>query len=358
VNLSLSCNDVTRSTILEKLLDESPKELFKMYHFLHEKQYKLNSEEGVTRYKNFKKTLDYIKKRNAENLTFILGLNQFSDLTKEEYRARLIPKDVFKRQKQELEKFLVEDGYIDFDTYADNDEPLTPNAGFSANWSTSLVSPKDQGQCGSCWTFSAAGALEGNYKIKNGGALVSFSEEQLVDCATSAGDGCNGGLSNLAFQYTAKNGIELESTYPYTATNGASGKCKYVAAKATYKNKSYNYCTNDSTVSEKVKACTLASWQGYLALGPFSVYMEADSDDFQNYSKGVLTFKTTDCANGSDHAVLAVGWGVDTTTNLTYVLVRNSWGTSWGEKGYFRVKYDPTNHDTCYITGSAFQPTF
>jgi len=95
-----------------------------------------------------------------------------------------------------------------------------------------------------------------------------------------------------------------------------------------------------------------------LAVGPFSVYMEADSDDFQNYDSGVLVLQSSDCSNGSDHAVLAVGWGVDQSTGLTYVKVRNSWSTGWGEGGYFRIKYDPTNYDTCYITGSAFQPTF
>jgi len=243
----LACN-ATRKTILSKFMEGSAKELFKVYHFLFEKQYSLNSEEGISRFRNFKKTLDYVKKRNAENLTFKLGLNQFSDLTKAEYKARLIPKDVFKRQQQELGKFLVEEVYIDFDTYADNEE-TTPNASFSANWSSILVPAKDQGQCGSCWTFSAAAALEGNYYQKNKLTTpISFSEEQLVDCATSAGDGCNGGLSNYAFKYTASSGIELESVYPYTASEGNSGTCNYNKAKATYKNKGYNYCTNDNTV--------------------------------------------------------------------------------------------------------------
>jgi len=338
-------------------MDQAPKELFKAYHFLFERKYSLNSEEGVARYRNFKKTLDYVKKRNAEGLTFKLGLNQFSDLTKAEYKARLMTKEAFKKQKQALEKFLVKDGYIDFDSYAD--EETTPQTGFSANWSASLVPAKDQGQCGSCWTFSAAGALEGSYNIKNKPAqLISFSEQQFVDCASSAGDGCNGGSSNYVFRYTEKKGVMLESEYPYTAQDGNSGTCQYNAAQAKYKNKGYNYCTNDSTTGENVKPCSLALWQTYLAAGPFSVYMEADSDDFQNYSSGVLVFSADDCSNGSDHAVMAVGWGVDTQSGLTYVLVRNSWSTGWGENGYFRVKYDPSNYDTCYITGSAFQPTF
>jgi len=124
------------------------------------------------------------------------------------------------------------------------------------------------------------------------------------------------------------------------------------------KNTGYTYCTNDSSVGEKVKACTLASWQAMLTTGPFSVYMEADSDDFQSYSKGVWVPKSSDCSGGSDHAVIAVGWGVDSTSGLTYVKVRNSWSTGWGEKGYFRIQYNASNYDTCYITGSAFQPTF
>jgi len=321
----------------------------------------LNSEEGVARYRNFKKTLDYVKKRNSEKLTFKLGLNQFSDLTKAEYKARLIPHDVLKKQKQSLEKFLVEEGYIDFDTYADNEEATTPNQGFSADWSGLLVPAKDQGQCGSCWTFSAAGALEGNYNIKNNlsNSPISFSEQQFVDCATSAGNGCSGGLSNYVFKYTEKHGVELESVYPYTSgETGYAGECQYITSQQLFKNKGYNYCTNENTVGENVKPCNLSSWQALLARGPFSVYMEADSDDFQSYAGGVLSFSTEDCSNGYDHAVLAVGWGVDEGTGQTYVLVRNSWSTGWGENGYFRVEYAPDNNNTCFITGSAFQPTF
>jgi len=351
----LACD--TRTNILDKFMDQSPKELFKIYHYLFEKTYSLNTEEGVARYRNFKQTLEYIKSRNAENLSFELGLNQFSDLTKEEYRARLIPKSAFKAQKRQLERFLVDGGYIDFDNY-DDEEVAPQQANFTANWTTSLVGVKDQAQCGSCWAFSAAGALEGNYNIKNKPkTLISFSEQQIVSCAKNAGDGCDGGNSNAAFTYTAANGIELESDYPYTSSKGVTGTCLYNKAKALYKNTGYNYCTNDKTVGEKIKVCTLAAYQGFLSLGPFSVYMAADSNDFQNYKGGVLVFKTSDCKE-SDHAVLAVGWGVDTKTGLTYVLVRNSWGTSWGEKGYFRVKYDPANKDTCYITGTVFQPTF
>jgi len=221
---------------------------------------------------------------------------------------------------------------------------------------SSLVSPKNQEQCGCCWAFSAAGALESNYQIKHGGSPISLSEQQLVSCDTTD-DGCDGGLSNYAFRYVKTNGIELEANYPFTSASGSVAKCKYTSTKATYKNTGYNYCTNDDTTGEtNSSGCSLTQWQAYLAKGPFSVYMEADSNDFQNYASGVLTLSSSDCSNGSDHAVLAVGWG--TANGVQFVLVRNSWGTSWGESGYFRIAYSPSTSDTCYITGSAFQPTF
>jgi len=307
--------------------------------------------------------LTFVKARNADNKSWKLGLNQFSDLTREEYKNRLIKKEVMSRQRKELGRFLQSE-FVNFDEEADKVDNFAPSSTFAVDWSTILVAAKDQGQCGDCWAFSAAASMEGNYYIKN--ALktpVSFSEQQLTDCVSSSTyycEGCNGGLSNYAFRYIVTKGIETEASYPFTSGNsGNSGTCKYSSTLATVKNKSYSYCTNDPTVGEtNTSGCTLATYQSMLSKGPFSVYMEADSADFQNYESGVLVFTSTDCSNGSDHAVVAVGWGVDTTTGYTYVKVRNSWSTSWGEKGYFRVEYSPSNYDTCYITGSAFQPTF
>jgi len=212
--------------------------------------------------------------------------------------------------------------------------------------------------CGSCWTFSCTGAIEGNYQISQGGKPISLSEQQIVDCASEAGYGCYGGSPNIAIQYANQNGLESEANYPYTSgMTDLNGVCGYNATLATIKPAGYYYCTNSPGEGEAARECTLNVYQALLGTGPISVVMEADSNTFQFYESGVLVFGQCDCINGPDHAVIAVGWGYDTASGLTYVLVRNSWGTSWGENGYFRVSYTPST-DTCFITANAYLPHF
>jgi KDEL-tailed cysteine endopeptidase len=177
---------------------------------------------------------------------------------------------------------------------------------------------KDQGQCGSCWSFSTTGVLEGFHFIKNN-TLLSFSEQQIVDCDTGTDQGCNGGWPYLAVQYAAKNGLELESDYPYTAQDGS---CKYDKSKTTQVASDYKYVTPKNANALKTA----------LVAQPVSVLIEADQDVFQFYSSGVIK---ANCGANLDHAVLAVGYkkvGV-----LEAFIVKNSWGTEWGDQGYVYI---------------------
>jgi len=201
--------------------------------------------------------------------------------------------------------------------------------------------------------------LEANYYIKNGLTPIAFSEQELLDCGTVGGNGCTGGLPNHAFTFVSTCGVESSADYPYTSgSSGVNGTCAENKQKTSYKNVNYTYCTNNMTVGEQRSPCTLSTWQSILAVGPGAVLLEASSNDFKNYASGVLTLTSADCSSGSDHAAIAVGWGVDSSTGLTYVKVRNSWGSSWGEGGYVRVQYDYSINDTCYITRSIFRPNF
>ena len=164
--------------------------------------------------------------------------------------------------------------------------------------------------------------MEGAHQIKTGN-LVSLSEQQLVDCSRWYGNqGCNGGLYDYAFKYAKSNPLETESDYPYT---GYDGYCQYKSSRAKVAVKSY---TNVSPRREQ-------SMKSALEHGPVSVSVQADQDTFMNYSSGILTVNKC-LGHRLDHAILAVGWGSE--NGVDYLIVKNSWGTSWGESGYIRME--------------------
>jgi C1A family cysteine protease len=184
------------------------------------------------------------------------------------------------------------------------------------------VSPvKDQGQCGSCWAFSAVGSIEGAHQIA-GNPLTQFSEQQLVSCSTSYGNlGCNGGLMDSAFQYVEKNGLCTETDYPYTAKSDFL-HCRASSCATAVKITGYT----------DVKSLDESALLAAATAAPVSVAIEADTQVFQLYSGGV--FDNARCGTQLDHGVLVVGYGTDTKD---YWKVKNSWGSSWGESGYIRM---------------------
>lgn len=251
-----------------------------------------------------------IAKHNAHNHSWSLDVNQFADLTRNEFSTQYI-QGGYMNSSQMLRR-----RNYNWSLLYSNKTTLPQ----TVDWTTQgAVTPvKDQGQCGSCWAFSATGSMEGAWFLKNG-SLVSLSEQQLVDCSTAQGNqGCDGGLMDYAFQYVVSNhGITTEGAYPYTATgpNTCVANGKPVAATlAGFKD---------------VPTGSEAALMAAIAEQPVSVAVEADQSVFQFYSGGVLT---ASCGSQLDHGVLAVGYG--TQGGQDYYKVKNSWGSSWGEKGY------------------------
>lgn len=272
----------------------------------------------------YHKNLKKIAEHNRGNHTWTMAPNAFADLTAEEFGARMRGGYRGLRRKS-LTAVAPAASLRGAESSSNTSLPA------SIDWTElGAVTPvKNQQQCGSCWSFSSTGAVEGAWFLAKQ-QLVSLSEQQLIDCSTAEGNqGCNGGMMDYAFQYIISNGgITTEAEYPYTATgpNTCEAAGKPVAASIT----SYTDVTPSSD----------AALMAALAKQPVSVAIEADQSSFQFYSGGVMTAA---CGTQLDHGVLAVGYG--TESGQDFYKVKNSWGADWGMNGYILLG-----------RGSAFAP--
>ncbi|KAK1127718.1 hypothetical protein K0M31_003211 [Melipona bicolor] len=200
---------------------------------------------------------------------------------------------------------------------------------------------KDQLYCGSCWAFSATGALEAQH-FRQTGVLVSLSEQNLIDCTGEYGNyGCHGGWMNGAFQYIRDNkGLDTEVSYPYEARND---ECRY--------NPAYNGASDNGFIcipegdEQKLKAAVAV-------VGPVSIAVDAFHRSFFFYSKGIY-YEPKCSSQYLNHAALVVGYGTD-ENGQDYWLVKNSWGVSWGMSGYIKMARNKQNN--CGIATVASYP--
>jgi len=304
--------------------------LFEGYKVRFGKSY--TADEEPMRAAIFAANVDKINAHNMRGESWTMGINEFTDLTSQEFAMGRIG------------------GYLPRKLRRQTPPAPAVHADPAPSWdwsSKGAVTPiKNQGQCGSCWAFSSTGSIEGAGFISKG-TLTSLSEQQLVDCATAEGnEGCNGGLMDWAFEYVIKNGgLCTESSYPYMAVDGTckSSSCTSASTSAI---------TAYSDVTPKSDSALVDA----VYKQPVSVAIEADQNSFQSYSGGVLT---APCGAALDHGVLAVGWG--TSGGKQYWKVKNSWGASWGMQGYVLIARGSTYNGgagQCGIYSEPSYPTF
>jgi len=262
----------------------------------------------------FETNLNRVSQMNARAANPVFGTTKFMDMTTEEFKANVLMNKLPARQDPRKGPY-----------QGQNFTSPVPN---SYTWvgSGKMTPIYNQGQCGSCWAFSATENIESQWAIA-GHALTSLSMQQIVSCDPTD-YGCGGGWPYHAYAYVmSAGGQDSYSSYPYTAENTP---CAFNKATIVAKLSSWTYVTQNEDESEMTS---------YLvAHGPLSICVDASS--WQFYSGGVLM--ASDCSTSIDHCVEAVGYNLGGST--PYWMVRNSWGTDWGLQGYIELQY---GQDTC-----------
>jgi len=291
---------------------------FKQFQLKFNKTYSTEVETNL-RFENFKMSIKNIEEMNALKSTATFGITQFADMTKAEFKDKMLMKTYPKPSMLPLTKFNVTGGIP---------------AAF--DWTThGVVTPVyNQGQCGSCWAFSATECIESQWALAGHG-LVELSMQQIVDCDDEAQHGCAGGSPSQAMQYVHdQGGIDRLADYPYI---GANGRCHYNPSWVGARIAGWELVT--ATGNEDVMAEYL------VARGPISICV--DAEQWQYYTGGVVAGDV--CDRQIDHCVLLTGYNL--AAGNDYWIVRNSWGTSFGYSGYILLQFG-TN--TC---GMAEDPT-
>jgi len=291
-----------------------------------------DGEEAVNREAIYNANVALYTSHNEDTTqTFTMGVNQFSDMTNDEFRATYAS-GLKGKSAGPGTAYLGEHKY--------EGEELADSLDWVAKGAVTPV--KNQGQCGSCWAFSTTGSLEGASQISSG-QLKSISEQQLVDCSGKYGNqGCNGGLMDDGFKYAEANNMATESSYPYTARDGS---CKSSFTTALPQGAVTGY--------KDVTANSADAMMSALQLGPVSIALDGGGAAFQGYKSGVLTGS---CGSQLDHGVLTVGYG--TLNGNDYWKVKNSWGASWGMDGYILLTRETGIFKKSGECGMLAQPSY
>jgi C1A family cysteine protease len=311
------------ATVTAKVFPVDPahqKNLWENFKRDHGKKFE-TMEEEMQRFSNFLENLKQADRRNELELrnggSATHGITRLSDLSQAEFESKFLTADASLKTPTE--------------SVLRVSRPVDTAAGL-VSWEGVYTTPvKNQGYCGSCWAFSATEQIESD-SMRTLGTSYILSPEQITQCANVA-QGCGGGWTEVAYKYvTNAGGIVTEANYPYTSYLGVTGTCAVNVGQAVIGVKGYTTISGESQMASYVQST-----------GPLSVCLDANS--WNSYTGGIMSV----CGKSVDHCVQAIG--VDASSG-GYWLVRNSWGSDWGESGNIRLAY---GQNTCAITND---PTF
>jgi C1A family cysteine protease len=296
--------------------------MFEDFKAKHGRKYASASEEA-TRLRHFVTNMKKSEKLAKMNPLATFGVNEFADMSAAEFKVRHSAEKHYKAKAASRKP--VANLFTQEQVKA---------AASSIDWRAkgAVTYVKNQGQCGSCWSFSSTGSIEGQWFLA-GHTLVALSEQELVSCDTTD-DGCNGGLMDNAWTWLVSNqngNIATEASYPYVSGEGNVPAC------ALPKTTGATISGHEDLPQNEDQMATWMSTNGPISIG-------VDATSWQTYQGGIMT----NCISSQvDHGVLAVGF--DNNNNPPYWIIKNSWAASWGENGYIRVEKG-TNQ--CLITNS------
>eukprot|EP00591_Stephanopyxis_turris_P003410 CAMPEP_0195516828 /NCGR_PEP_ID=MMETSP0794_2-20130614/8852_1 /TAXON_ID=515487 /ORGANISM="Stephanopyxis turris, Strain CCMP 815" /LENGTH=341 /DNA_ID=CAMNT_0040645529 /DNA_START=67 /DNA_END=1092 /DNA_ORIENTATION=- len=310
------------TSIPDEIMDDSDFPTFMQFIQDHSKNY-VNQAEFLGRFMIFKNNLRLAAERNQKG-TEKHGVTKFMDMHPDEFtakmkghKARSIPTDAPAK---------------DFNA-TEIESAKLQSIDWVAKGATTPV--KNQGQCGSCWAFSATEQIESDIFLSTG-KLHVLAPQQIVSCDT-VDLGCNGGNTDTAYEYVMQaGGIEPESDYPYTSgTTETNGVCKFNKADVATDITGYKYVSQSASQERQM----------YTQLQQSPISICVDATIWQTYQSGIIT-TSSDCGTQLDHCVQLVGAtsASDSSTGKAYYKIRNSWATDWGEQGYIYVE---AGHNVC-----------
>lgn len=284
---------------------------FLEYVSTYNKEYRDDSSELANRFKIFKESLKRQEYLNSLEGSTVYGVNEFSDLTveefKDQYLSGLLPSEVLPTKAKESK-----------------DKSIPQRFDWRDLGKVSSI--KDQQKCGSCWAFSISEGLESRYAIQSNKSVVSLSTQQFISCdKCKTCYGCDGGTLGGAVGWLITNKVVIvpDSDYPFSSGDGSQGTCRTDLPNQGVQlvaSSMHDYINN-----ERGMAAQLSS------VSPLSVTVNANI--WQDYRGGIIRYH---CTNTSiDHAVQIVGY--DMTSDPPYWIVRNTWGTKWGVNGYLYI---------------------